>query len=384
VTGLDEQLQQSLHNLAAGIGTDPEDLAVVHRRARVARRRARGTAALGVLAVAGLATAAIVALGKSHHPSNEEPAGPTPTAPSQTPLSSLPNPFTVVRTINAAAVGIHQPLKVAAAPNGDVYVTDRHQHVTELDHRGDVVRRWGGPGTGPGEFRLYSGAITVGPNGRVYVADTGNFRIQVFSSTGRFLAQYGGYGLGSAKFVWPSDVVVGNGGTMYVADDRAATITALSPDGRQLWRRGTTGETDPDLIGHEHLGGVDPQGRVVTANDDTGKVLFLGPQGQVVDSFSTNDAGAGLDASTIPGGHFPHGTCGATFDSRGDVYVASCEESYARQHDTAVYDSEHRLVAGWPRGDLADSPVFGPDGHGWAVTSGNRSLVELAVHLPTG
>jgi sugar lactone lactonase YvrE len=292
------------------------------------------------------------------------------------------NPFAIERTITGTDVGIDRPLKVAVGASGDVYVSDRGQHVTELTATGQFVRRWGGPGTQPGRFRLYSGALAVGPDNRVYVADTGNFRIQVFSSTGRYLAQYGNYGQGPGEFVWPSDIVVGSDGTMYVADDRAATVTALSRDGRQLWRHGTPAEADPDLLGHEHLGGVDTQGRLVTANDDTGKVLFLGPNGRVLDDFSTDKAGSGVENPGVPGGHFPNGTCGATIDEHGYVYVASCEESYEAHHDTAVYDAGHHLVAGWRRGRLVDSPVFGPSGSGWAVTSGNRALVEVTVKIP--
>jgi hypothetical protein len=127
---------------------------------------------------------------------------------------------------------------------------------------------------------------------------------------------------------------------------------------------------------------VDASGQLVTANDDVGKVLFLGPGGSVVDAFSTDVAGIGVDASGIPGGHFPNGACGATLDTQGNVYVASCEESYDPEHDTAVYDQQHRLVAGWKRGVLADSPVFERDGHAWAVQSGNRNLLELTVRLP--
>jgi streptogramin lyase len=292
------------------------------------------------------------------------------------------DPFSVLRTVSPAAVGIDRPLQVAVGADGHVFVTDRGQTVTELTDTGQVVRRWGGPGTGPGRFRLYSGALAVGPDGDVYVADTGNFRIQVFAPDGTFVAEYGGYGQGPAQFVWPSGIVVGDDGTMYVADDRAATVTALSPSGRQLWRRGTPAETDPDLVGHEHLGGVDAAGELVTANDDAGKVLYLDSAGDVVDAFSTDAAGADVDARGIPGGHFPNGACGATLDPRGDVYVNSCEESYEPRHDTAVYDPAHRLVAGWKRGDLVDSPVFGPSGRAWAVTSGDHALVELAVHLP--
>jgi len=384
VKPFDEQLKHSLHNLAADVRPDPNDLPVVRRRAVVVRRRAQRMTMVGVVASVALVAAAIFALNYAGRQRAVLPVGPPPssTSTSSGGLREVTNPFTVLRTIQPASLGMSHPLKAAVAPDGHVYITDRDQHVTELTASGAVVRSWGGKGTAPGQFRLYSGALAVGPDGRVYVADTGNFRIQVFTPTGRFLAAYGGYGQGPGKFVWPSDVVVGPNGDMYVADDRAATVTALSPDGRQLWRRGAPGETDPNLIGHEHLGGVDAAGQLVTANDDVGEVLYLGSGGRVEDSFSTDQAGADVDASGISGGHFPNGACGATLDPQGNVYVSSCEESYGPKHDTAVYDPEHRLVAGWKRGVLVDSPVFGSDGHAWAVTSGNQTVVELKVQLP--
>jgi hypothetical protein len=31
---------------------------------------------------------------------------------------------------------------------------------------------------------------------------------------------------------------------------------------------------------------------------------------------------------------------------------------------------------------MVDAPVFDHEGHAWAVTSGNRAIIELSVHLP--
>jgi hypothetical protein len=384
VSRLDDQLRKSLRNLAADILPDPDDLATVHERAVQARRRERWAVPLGALAVAGVVAVVIVVLSYATRHGQMEPVEPTPspTVPTSGALREPTNPFKLLRTIEAATVRMDGPLKLAVGSAGQVYVTDVGQHVTELSATGDVVRQWGGRGTAPGQFRMYSGAVAVGPDGHVYVADTGNFRIQVFTAAGRFIAQYGGYGLGPGRFVWPSDIVVGSDGTMYVADDRAATITALSPSGQQLWRRGTPAESDPNLIGHQHLAGVNASGQLVTTNDDVGRVLYLNPDGRVVDFFNPEEASAGVDASGILDGHFPSGSCATTFDAQGNVYVSSCEESYEPTHDTAVYDTQHRFVAGWKRGNLVDAPVFGPDGHAWAITSGNRTIVELEVHLP--
>ena len=45
-------------------------------------------------------------------------------------------------------------------------------------------------GPGPGQFSLPT-AVAVGPDGSVYVADAGNYRIQKFSATGAYVSQWG-------------------------------------------------------------------------------------------------------------------------------------------------------------------------------------------------
>jgi DNA-binding beta-propeller fold protein YncE len=84
---------------------------------------------------------------------------------------------------------------VAFAQNGHVFISDgyRNARVIEYDAGGRKVRAWGKHGSGPGEFQLVH-AITVGPQGYVYVADRENGRLQWFDPQGQFLGQwtYGG------------------------------------------------------------------------------------------------------------------------------------------------------------------------------------------------
>ena len=82
------------------------------------------------------------------------------------------------------------------------------------------------------------GSLTVGPDGSVYVADTGNFRVQVFTPAGGFVRSIGEFGNGPGQFTWPFDLAVDADGNVYVADDKEQTLAKLSPSGRQLWRRG--------------------------------------------------------------------------------------------------------------------------------------------------
>jgi len=71
--------------------------------------------------------------------------------------------------------------------SGYVYVVDRdRQNVQIFTSNGNFVDKWGGPGTGNGNFSNPKGIATDAAY-NVYVADTSNKRIQKFSSDGTFI-----------------------------------------------------------------------------------------------------------------------------------------------------------------------------------------------------
>lgn len=86
------------------------------------------------------------------------------------------------------------PVAMAAGPDGRVYVVDAgNSRIDVFDEDGDYITHWGSRGDGPGQFNFgsgetlvhggpdYFGSIAVDDEGFVYVVDAGNRRIQVFS-----------------------------------------------------------------------------------------------------------------------------------------------------------------------------------------------------------
>ncbi len=90
---------------------------------------------------------------------------------------------------------------------------------------------WGKTGTGNGQFATNGGGIAVDKAGNVYVADSDNTRVQVFSATGRFLRKWGSQGTGDGQFGNPEDLAIAPDGTIWVADDPNGRYEQFSSSG---------------------------------------------------------------------------------------------------------------------------------------------------------
>ena len=109
-----------------------------------------------------------------------------------------------------------RPASVAVAPDGDIFVADGHfpnefatARVVKFARDGRFIKAWGRKGAEPGEFDEPHDIFIGGSQGRVYVADRRNSRIQVFDQDGNFIAAW-------KQFGQPSSVFVGKDDTIYV------------------------------------------------------------------------------------------------------------------------------------------------------------------------
>lgn len=91
----------------------------------------------------------------------------------------------------ADATHLNMPTDMAITPEGDVFVSDGYGNNRVLHYAADgkFVKTWGRLGVAPGEFSQPH-AIAIDSQGRLYVADRNNVRVQVFDRQGKFLAQW--------------------------------------------------------------------------------------------------------------------------------------------------------------------------------------------------
>ena len=108
----------------------------------------------------------------------------------------------------------NKPTDIVVASSGEFYVSDGYgnSRVAKFSAEGKFLLDWGEKGDEPGRFDTPHG-IAVDDQGRVYIADRANSRIQIFDGDGNFLKQWQSSELGR-----PWGLEIGADGHLYVAD----------------------------------------------------------------------------------------------------------------------------------------------------------------------
>jgi len=183
------------------------------------------------------------------------------------------------------------PRGIAIDRSGTVYVTDISNHTVQKVSSRTGFSILGSEGTGSGQFDAPAG-IAVDSSGNVYVVDTGNDRIQVFHSTGQYLATWGSYGTLNGHFIAPEGIAIDSSGTMYVADTGNNRIQKISPTGTVLAKWGSEGTgagqfSSPSSIALDYWGNV-------YVSDASSRIQKFSPAGEFISSCETGGRNSAL------------------------------------------------------------------------------------------
>jgi DNA-binding beta-propeller fold protein YncE len=146
-----------------------------------------------------------------------------------------------------------------------VFETATGRHVMDIGKRG----------TGPGEFNLPRD-LAIGKEGRLYVVDGGNFRVQIFNADGTYRDSFGSVGRQLGNFARPKEIAADPDGNIYVADAAFGNFQVFNPDGELLMFIGNRSERGGP--GEYIL----PSGIAI---DDDGRVYFVDQWFAKVDVF---------------------------------------------------------------------------------------------------
>jgi len=156
----------------------------------------------------------------------------------------------------------NKPADILVAPDGNIFVADGHDaggnnRIVKLAPDGSFINAWGETGTAVGQFRDPH-ALAMDSQGRLFVADRGNSRIQIFDQEGNHLETWTHFGRPSGLFIDANDVLYaadsesnarrnrGYRRGIYIGSAADGWVTAFIPDP----------EPDPDNAGTSAAEGV--------------------------------------------------------------------------------------------------------------------------------
>ena len=130
------------------------------------------------------------------------------------------------------------PSDVVVGRNGDIFVADGHgpgtnERIMKFDRNGNFVKEWGRPGEGACGTNEFSSlhALELDSQGRLFVGDRDNNRIQIFDQDGNYLDCW-------YQFSRPSGIHIDAQDNIYVADSESSDAPNAGGPAHGAWLRG--------------------------------------------------------------------------------------------------------------------------------------------------
>jgi DNA-binding beta-propeller fold protein YncE len=149
--------------------------------------------------------------------------------------AGAPGPEIALDAIKGGAP-FNRPTKAAPCRNGELFVSDgyRNCRVHRFSAERTLLQSWGGPGAGAGCF-VIPHSVSIDDEGRVFVCDRENDRIQIFSREGLLLDSWN-------DVQRPTDVAFDRHGHVYV------TELPRGPLDLKSWRLGRASDELPGRV----------------------------------------------------------------------------------------------------------------------------------------
>lgn len=254
---------------------------------------------------------------------------------------------------------------------------------------------WGGP-----EVLSYPKDMAFDGEGKLYVVDSGNNRIQVFAPDGRLIDSWGKEGDGPGEFNEPWGMAIDGQGYIYVADTWNHRLQKFDPQGRYLDQWGGFADTEGRAEGMAGLFYgtrdivVDGEGNLYVVDTGNKRIQKFDPQGGFLGQWGGDGTGPGEFKEPV----------GIAIDEEGKIYVADTWNRRIQKFDRDFNFLAQWPVEGWASESVVNKPylavdtafnlyVTDPEGFRVMVFDGQGQLLAFfgrygtdnsSFNLPTG
>ncbi|HEX5853211.1 MAG TPA: RHS repeat-associated core domain-containing protein [Solirubrobacteraceae bacterium] len=156
-------------------------------------------------------------------------------APTGTGAESIPSVYAAAFGVLGSEPGqFKEPRSAATRSTGNVLVLDSgNSRVEEFSSAGTYLAKFGSLGTGNGQLKTPY-ALTVDAAGNTLVTDFGNSRVEEFNASGVYQLQFGSAGTAGGQFKEPRGIAIGTTGNIFVADSGNHRIEKFNASGTFL------------------------------------------------------------------------------------------------------------------------------------------------------
>ena len=250
----------------------------------------------------------------------------------------------------------NRPLCVAIHDNGDIYVGSYDHCIYVFDQTGQRKSTIGSSGSGDGQFSYLHGISIKGDV--LYVADSGNHRVQKLTSSGKFLHKFGQQGSGQGQFNLPVAVIIDSNNKLIVSDYNNHRIQIFNENGGWLLTIDGKGSGNHSFQYPWGLA-LDLQGNIHVALQRSNTIKVFSKEGVYVRMYGD-----------------PNGPRGLAIDDEGYSLVSEWSG-----HCLSIYDPEGNKIH--TVGNLKDpyGTALDPrDGSVFIANYGAKTVLKYCVH----
>jgi len=179
------------------------------------------------------------------------------------------------------------PHDLIVTPEGTLLLTDtNNDKIHELEANGTLIRSFGAPGSGNGQFNNPV-ELAMGPNNRIYVTDQDNHRIQVLERDGTFVKAFGTNGTGDGQFNQPRGLGISLDNEVFVSEVSNHRVQVFDADGNFLRKWGSLGNLDGQMNKPYSLE-VDEDRKVFVTDYENNRINVFSKTGELLYKIGTH------------------------------------------------------------------------------------------------
>src|SRR5262245_4603774 len=186
---------------------------------------------------------------------------------------------------------LDKPEGIAVDPDGNVFIADYNTgFIKKYDSSYNWVLTFSEYGSEKGQ-NIKSEFMDI-RDGKLYMPEAGNHRVDVFDLNGKFLFDFGGQGSEPGKFNVPESAKFSSEGKVYVADLKNDRVQVFDKDGKFLKMWGKTGSAEGELKSPAGIA-LDKDDNVYVTEIGNDRVQVFDKEGNFLATWGKKGSGVG-------------------------------------------------------------------------------------------